>query len=184
VRIASLSIPGLRIIQPIRLEDDRGWFSETYRKDLLAEADIHDEFVQDNQSFSARAGTIRGLHFQVAPFAQAKIVRVLKGAILDVAVDLRRSSPTFLKHVAVRLDAITDEQLYVPVGFGHAFCTLEDATVISYKVSATYSAACDRVVRWNDPDLGIPWPVTEDRAILSPKDSTAPMIAESDALFN
>ena len=184
MRIASLGIPDIKIIQPIRFEDDRGWFSETYRKDLLAEAEIHDDFVQDNQSFSAQAGTIRGLHFQLAPFAQAKIVRVLNGAIFDVAVDLRTSSPTFLKHVAVRLDAKTGAQLYVPIGFAHGFCTLEDATVISYKASAIYSRECDRAVRWNDPALGIAWPVAENRTILSPKDDAAPMVSGSSSLFD
>ena len=183
MRITPLEIPDVKVIRPVRFEDDRGWFSETYRKDLLAEAGILDNFVQDNESYSAKAGTIRGLHFQTLSLAQAKIVRVLRGAILDVAVDLRRSSPSFLRHVAVRLDASMGEQVYIPVGFAHGFCTLEDATAISYKVSARYSAECDRGIRWNDPVLGVVWPFGEDRAILSHKDRAAPLVADSNFLF-
>jgi dTDP-4-dehydrorhamnose 3,5-epimerase len=184
MRTTSFRISDLKIILPIRVEDDRGWMSEIYRKDLLAEMGIDDDFAQENQSFSARAGTIRGIHFQVTPFVQAKIVRVLEGAIFDVALDLRRSSPTFMQHVAVRLDAIRGQQLYIPSGFGHGFCTLTDSTIVAYKVSAPYSCDCDRAVRWNDPSLGIEWPIAEDHAILSAKDTTAPMVAEVHALFD
>lgn len=184
MQIQSLAIPGPLFIQPRRLGDERGWFSEVYRKDLLAEAGIHDEFVQDNQSYSLQSGTIRGLHFQLEPFAQAKIVHVLQGAILDVVVDLRRSSPHFLKHVAVRLDAQTGTQIYVPVGFGHGFCTLSEMTTISYKVSAPYHAASDRGVRWNDPALAIEWPVEEAKATLSTKDREAPLALACGCLFS
>ncbi|PSC03097.1 dTDP-4-dehydrorhamnose 3,5-epimerase, partial [Alsobacter soli] len=116
-------LPDVLLISSARYGDDRGWFAETFRRDSLAAAGVTDDFVQDNQSFSVHPGTVRGLHFQLAPFAQAKLVRVLAGAILDVAVDLRRSSPTFGRHVAVRLDADAGEQLYIPAGFAHGFCT-------------------------------------------------------------
>ncbi len=183
MEIAPLEIPEVKLIRPVRLNDDRGWFSETYRRDLFSKADIFDDFVQENTSYSTKAGTVRGLHFQAAPSAQAKLVGVLSGAVFDVALDLRRSSPTFLKHVGVRLDSSTRKQLYIPVGFAHGFCTLEDQTILVYKVSSHYRADRDCGIRWNDPSLQIPWPITEAAAILSPKDRLAPLTLESGALF-
>ena len=183
MKVTDLALSGLRLIQPARLGDARGWFSETYRRDRLAEAGIADAFVQDNQSLSAEVGTVRGLHFQLAPAAQSKLVRVLQGSILDVAVDLRRSSPTFGRHVAVRLDAHAGEQLYVPVGFAHGFCTLEPDTMIAYKVGAYYSRDDDRGLRWNDPALGIAWPVARDVAVVSEKDEVAPLLADLGTVF-
>ncbi|GEP12329.1 dTDP-4-dehydrorhamnose 3,5-epimerase [Methylobacterium gnaphalii] len=168
---------------PGRHGDNRGWFSEVYRADRLAQAGIANLFVQDNQSFSAPAGTLRGLHFQTPPAAQAKLVRVLAGAILDVAVDIRRSSPTFGKYVAVRLDAEGGEQLFVPHGFAHGFCTLEPNTMVAYKVDAYYSPAHDRAIAWNDPEIGISWPVGEAEASLSAKDRAAPRLADAPELF-
>ncbi|WP_183516098.1 dTDP-4-dehydrorhamnose 3,5-epimerase, partial [Methylobacterium brachythecii] len=133
MRVLDLALPGVKRVIPGRHGDDRGWFSELYRADQLAEAGIINLFVQDNQSLSVPAGTLRGLHFQTPPAAQAKLVQVLAGAILDVAVDIRRGSPTFGKYVAVRLDAENGEQLFVPHGFAHGFCTLEPNTMVAYK---------------------------------------------------
>ncbi|ACA20122.1 dTDP-4-dehydrorhamnose 3,5-epimerase [Methylobacterium sp. 4-46] len=184
MRIVDQSIPDVKLVVPARHGDARGWFSETYRADLLAQAGITDLFIQDNQSFSAQVGTVRGIHFQTHPHAQGKLVRVVSGAILDVAVDLRRASPSYGRHVAVRLDAENGHQLYVPVGFGHAFCTLEPDTAIAYKVSGGYySPAHDGALLWNDPDLGIDWPVSPEAAILSAKDKAAPRLADLPAHF-
>ena len=184
MQVTASAIAAIKLISPTLLGDDRGWFSETYRADVLAAAGVKETFVQDNQSFSAEIGTVRGLHFQVSPFAQAKLVRVLQGAILDVAVDLRRSSPTYGQHVAVRLDAEKGEQLFVPVGFAHGFCTLEPDTMIAYKVSAYYSRECDRGVRWDDPAFGIAWPVAAATAVLSDKDRVAPLLADLGPSFD
>lgn len=183
MRTIETEIPAVKRVLPSRFGDDRGWFSETFRVDALAAGGISDVFVQDNQSFSASAGTVRGLHYQTAPAAQGKLVRVLAGSILDVAVDLRRGSPTFGRHVAVRLDAAGGEQLFVPVGFAHGFCTLEPDTMVAYKVTAYYSRENDRNMLWNDKDLGIAWPVGEADAILSDKDKVAPRFADVGDLF-
>lgn len=176
--ITSLSLPAVRLIVPDRFGDDRGFFSESYSRRTLADAGIEDEFVQDNHSLSAQVGTVRGLHYQLPPFAQAKLVRVTRGAILDVAVDIRRGSPTFGQHVAATLSAAAWNQLYVPVGFAHGFCTLEPDTEVIYKVSAYYSRAHDRGIRWNDPELRLAWPVDAAAAILSAKDQIQPRLAE------
>ncbi|MCJ2045601.1 dTDP-4-dehydrorhamnose 3,5-epimerase [Methylobacterium sp. J-078] len=179
MRRIETAIPAVKRIVPKRFGDARGWFSETYRADVLAKAGITDVFIQDNQSFSAPQGTVRGLHFQRTPMAQAKLIRVLSGAILDVAVDLRRDSPTYGQHVAVRLDAEAGEQLYVPIGFGHGFCALAPDTMVAYKVAGgVYSPEHDGALLWNDPALGIAWPVTEAEAQLSDKDRVAPRLAE------
>lgn len=183
MQVIETDISAVRRIIPNRFGDARGWFSETYRADILAAAGITDILVQDNQSFSAPVGTVRGLHFQIPPMAQAKLVRVLSGAILDVAVDLRRESSTYGRHVAVRLDAEGGEQLFIPAGFAHGFCTLEADTMVAYKVSDYYSRAHDRSLRWNDPDLAIAWPVDASLAVLSDKDQAAPLLSELDALF-
>ncbi|GJE61580.1 dTDP-4-dehydrorhamnose 3,5-epimerase [Methylobacterium trifolii] len=176
-------IPAVKRVVPKRHGDARGWFSETFRADVLARAGIVQPFLQDNQSFSAPKGTIRGLHFQLAPQAQAKLVRVLSGAILDVAVDLRRDSPTFGQHVAVTLDAEGGEQLYVPHGFAHGFCTLTPDTMVAYKVDAYYSPEHDRALVWNDPEIGIDWPVADAEAILSDKDKRAPRLSDLGTVF-
>ncbi|MGU3363119.1 dTDP-4-dehydrorhamnose 3,5-epimerase [Methylobacterium sp. M6A4_1b] len=184
MQVIETEIPAVRRVVPTRFGDERGWFCETYRADILARAGIADVFVQDNQSFSAPRGTVRGLHFQRAPMAQAKLIRVLSGAILDVAVDLRRASPTFGRHVAVRLDAQGGEQLYIPVGFGHGFCTLEPDTMVAYKVAGgVYSPEHDGGLLWNDPALAIAWPVSEAEAQLSAKDRVAPRLADLPPLF-
>ena len=183
MKIKSFEIAGPLLISPTKFSDDRGWFSETYRQDKLAEAGVADLFVQDNQSFSVHVGTIRGLHFQIEPFAQAKLVRVLSGSIFDVALDLRQSSPTFGRHVSVTLDAQAGDQFYIPAGFAHGFCTLEPNTMVAYKVNAYYSRDCDRNLLWSDPALGINWPVTATEAVVSDKDRAAPYYANLGAVF-
>lgn len=183
MRVIETEIPAVKRVVPARFGDERGWFSETFRVDRLAEAGIADAFVQDNQSFSGPRGTVRGLHFQTNPMAQGKLVRVLAGAIFDVAVDLRRASPTYGRHVTVTLDATAGAQLFVPAGFAHGFCTLEPDTMIAYKVTAYYSRENDANLRWNDPDLKISWPVSEAQAVLSDKDKAAPLFADLPAHF-
>lgn len=178
------SLPGVSLIRSPRFADPRGFFAETYaRRDFVA-AGLENDFVQDNQSCSALSGTIRGLHFQIPPFAQAKLVRVLRGRILDVVVDLRRSSLTYGKHVAVDLSAESGNQLFVPPGFAHGFCTLVDNTEVFYKVDAVYSAAHDRGLNWADPELNIGWPVSQSNAVLSDKDKALPFLSAIPFHFN
>jgi dTDP-4-dehydrorhamnose 3,5-epimerase len=172
-------------IRPKRFGDDRGWFSEAYRRDLFAAAGIDLDFVQDNESFSALPGTIRGLHYQLPPVAQDKLVRVLRGSILDVAVDIRESSPTFGKHVTRTLNANVGNQLLVPAGFAHGFITLTPDVHVAYKVTAPYAANAERAIRWDDPELAIEWPDVEgtDAPILSDKDAVAPGFADQPDKF-
>ena len=179
-----LALSGLLLLRPARHGDARGWFSEVWRRDQWEAAGVTADFVQDNQSFSAQQGTVRGLHFQLPPFAQAKLVRCVAGRVLDVAVDIRRSSPTFGQAVAVELTAEGGEQLFIPAGFAHGFCTLEPNTSLAYKVDAYYSAAHDRGVLWNDPALGIDWPVGEAEALLSEKDRKQPLLSDAADLFD
>jgi dTDP-4-dehydrorhamnose 3,5-epimerase len=180
--ILPLPLPDLKLLRPKRFGDERGWFMETYRRDALAAAGIDESFVQDNQSFSAARGTVRGLHLQRPPRAQAKLVRVLAGRILDVALDLRRSSPSFGRHVAVELEA-DGTSIYIPAGFAHGFCTLTADVMVAYKVSDTYAPEAETGVLWNDPALGIAWPVTESEATLSARDSRLPRLAELEPIF-
>src|SRR5712692_2115656 len=163
----SLPIPDVKLIRSPRISDGRGYFAETYVRANFVAVGITHEFIQDNQAGSNEAGTVRGLHFQIAPFVQTKLIRVLRGKIIDVAVDLRRSSPSHGKHIAVELSAATGEQLLVPAGFAHGYCTLETETVVFYKVDNVYSANCDRGVNWADPQLAIEWPVGPSDAIMS-----------------
>jgi dTDP-4-dehydrorhamnose 3,5-epimerase len=172
----SLDLP--RIIVPKRHIDDRGWFSETFHEQRLREIGITCRFVQDNQSSSKRAGTLRGLHFQVPPAAQAKLVGVVRGRILDVAVDVRRGSATFGRHVSVELSAESGLQVYVPIGFAHGFVTLEDDAVVMYKVSDFYSPAHDCGIFWDDPDIAVPWPFKAAEIIVSDKDRRLPFLKE------
>ncbi len=181
--VISLQIEGLLLLRPRRHADERGWFAETYRRDVLCAVGVDDRFIQDNQSVSARAGTVRGLHFQKPPQAQSKLVRVLSGAILDVAVDLRGSSPTFGHHVAVELDAAKGEMLYVPHGFAHGFCTLRNDTAVTYKCDAYYAPGHEGGLLWNDPALGIAWPVEAGAATVSAKDQALPRLAELPYIF-
>ena len=178
IEVRELELAGVYEITPQRFGDDRGFFSETYSRRSMADAGIEEEFVQDNHSLSALAGTVRGLHYQLPPFGQAKLVRVVRGAVVDVAVDIRRGSPTFGQHVAVTLSAAAWNQIYVPVGFAHGFCTLEPDTEVVYKVTAYYSRAHDRGISWNDPELGIAWPVESTTAQLSDKDRNQPRLAD------
>lgn len=172
-----LEIDGPVEIVPRKIEDERGYFSEIFRLGTFAEHVGVADFVQDNQSLSVRPGTIRGIHFQSHPAAQGKLVRCLAGKLLDVAVDLRRGSPTYGKWVSATLSPETNNQLWVPVGFGHAFCTLEPDTVISYRVTSYYSPENDRGVAWDDPDIGVEWPEIGDPETLSAKDRVQPGLA-------
>jgi dTDP-4-dehydrorhamnose 3,5-epimerase len=181
--ICEIDIPGLKLITPKRFGDSRGYFQEAWSERAFRENVEDTTFVQDNQSLSANKGTLRGLHFQKPPFAQGKLVRVLRGSILDVSVDVRKGSPTYGRHFAVRLDMENGAQIWVPPGFLHGFCTLEDNTEVFYKVTAYYSAAHDAGVLWNDPDLGIDWPVDTQSVVLSDKDKMLPRLQEVPELF-
>jgi dTDP-4-dehydrorhamnose 3,5-epimerase len=178
-----LGIPDVKLIIPKRFSDSRGYFSETWSERRFCEEIANVTFVQDNQSVSARKGTVRGLHFQKPPFAQGKLVRVVRGSILDVAVDIRSGSPTCGRHVAIRLDALEGAQLWVPPGFLHGFCTLENDTEVFYKVTSYYSASHDAGVLWNDEDLSIQWPVDANSAFLSDKDKRLPHLKDLPAYF-
>lgn len=183
MEVEQLAIPDVKLIHPKRFGDTRGFFSEVYSKSALAKAGIAMEFVQDNHSRSARKGTIRGLHYQTLPFGQDKLVRVTRGSILDVAVDLRRASPTYGKYVSAVISAENWTQILVPIGFAHGFCTLEDDTEVLYKVSNVYSPANDGGVIWNDPDIGIDWPLDGAEPVLSDKDGKLPRLRDLPALF-
>jgi dTDP-4-dehydrorhamnose 3,5-epimerase len=181
--VEATDIPDLKIVTPKRFGDNRGFFSEVYNRRAFAEAGIDLEFVQDNQSLSSQIGTLRGLHYQAPPFAQEKLVRVLKGRIFDVAVDIRRGSPTYKRWVGVELSAENFRQLLIPVGFLHAFVTLEPDCEVLYKVTAPYSAAHDGGVLWNDPDIAIIWPPEAQQPNLSAKDKVQPKLSEIDNPF-
>ncbi|MBF0305374.1 MAG: dTDP-4-dehydrorhamnose 3,5-epimerase [Alphaproteobacteria bacterium] len=183
--VSDLGLSGLRVVQPRRFADERGFFCETFNARRFAEeTGFSPAFVQDNMSLSRPPGTLRGLHFQTNPAAQAKLVSVARGAILDVAVDLRRDSPTFGRHAAIELSAENGRQLFVPCGFAHGFCTLEPDTLVTYKVTGFYSAANDSGLAWDDPDLGIAWPVSPAAVVLSDKDRVHPRLAELPPLFS
>jgi len=177
-----LEVPELIELTPRRFGDDRGFFSEVWNHARFAEAGIPAQFVQDNVSLSRTRGVLRGLHFQTPPAAQAKLVRVSRGSIFDVGVDIRRSSPTFGRWAGVVLSAEKWNQLYVPEGFAHGFVTLEDDTEVTYKVSAAYSPEHDRSIRFDDPAIGIAWPLDGD-PVLSDKDAAAPLLADVETGF-
>jgi dTDP-4-dehydrorhamnose 3,5-epimerase len=172
-----LAIPVVVLVRPKKFGDARGYFMETYNAEAFAAAGIAASFVQDNQSLSAARGVVRGLHFQVPPTPQAKLVRVLKGAVFDVAVDLRMGSPSYGRWCAATLTAEGAEQLFVPRGFAHGFCTLEPGTEVAYKVDGPYAPDCEGGLAWNDPDLAIAWPIAEEEAQLSGKDAGLPGLA-------
>ncbi len=182
MQIESTDIPDVKIITPKRFGDHRGFFSEVFNAQSFAEVSTK-PFVQDNHSLSGQTGTIRGLHFQTPPFAQDKLVRVARGSVLDVAVDIRRSSPTFGRYVAVELSATNWRQLWVPAGFAHGFCTLEPDCEVLYKVTAYYSAANDFGLPFDDPDIAIQWPISIGDAVLSDKDRKHPSLATHENLF-
>jgi dTDP-4-dehydrorhamnose 3,5-epimerase len=179
VKIESLAIPDVKLIAQPKIGDARGFFSETWKEKALTEAGISVHFVQDNHAFSAAKDTVRGLHFQLEPMAQDKLIRVTRGAILDVAVDIRRGSPTFGRHVSAVLSAENWAQLWVPKGFAHGYCTLEPDTEVIYKVTAYYSPQHDRGILWDDPALAIAWPVSRANAQLSDKDKVQPTLASA-----
>ncbi len=183
LEVRGLELDGLLELRPNRLSDERGFFSEVWREDRLAEAGINARFVQDNHSFSTARGVLRGLHFQRPPAAQDKLVRVSRGSIFDVAVDIRRGSPTFGKWAGLVISAAEWNQLFVPSGFAHGFVTLEEDSEVLYKVSAPYSPEHERAIRFDDPAIGIEWPVAAGELILSDKDRSAPPLAEVDTGF-
>jgi len=182
MQVEAISISGLKKIIPARFGDTRGYFSEVFKREWFRENVADVEFVQDNESLSAQAGTIRGLHFQSEPFAQGKLVRCIRGRLLDVAVDIRTGSPTFGQWAAVELSPDNGEQFWVPAGFAHGFMTLAADTVISYKVTAPYSAAHDRGVKWDDPAIGIKWPMVGD-CVMSDKDAKQPLLSDLPEYF-
>ena len=174
MQVQELAIPDVKVLTPTRFGDQRGFFSEVYSRRTLVEAGFDTAFVQDNHSWSAQRGTVRGLHFQTPPHTQDKLVRAVRGSVFDVAVDLRRNSPTYGRHVSVVLSAAAWNQVLVPVGFAHGFMTLEPDTEVIYKVSDYYAPKYDEGLRWNDPVLGIRWPIPEKEALLSDKDRRQP----------
>lgn len=183
LEIRDLALDGVREIRPRRFSDERGFFSETWNEERWREAGIDFRFVQDNHSLSSSRGVLRGLHFQAPPFAQAKLVRVTRGSVFDVAVDIRPGSPSYRRWAATLLSAAEWNQLLIPEGFAHAFLTLEPDTEVQYKVTRPYSAEHDRAIRFDDPAIGIEWPIPADELILSDKDRSAPLLADVDSGF-
>jgi dTDP-4-dehydrorhamnose 3,5-epimerase len=175
--VESTTLEAVLLIVARRFADDRGRFCETYNRQAFERVGVSCEFIQDNQSFSRRVGTVRGLHFKITPFAQAKLVRVLRGAIFDVAVDIRRGSETYGKSFGATLSAENGRQLFVPAGFAHGFCTLQAETEVLYKVNAPYSRDHERGLKWNDPALGIAWPIDETGAVILDRDRELPSLA-------
>ena len=181
--IRELEIPDVKLFVPKRFSDVRGCFCETWCERVFRENVENVIFVQDNQSLSVNRGTVRGLHLQKPPEAQGKLVRVLRGSILDVAVDVRRGSPTYTQYVAVKLDAAEGAQLWIPPGFLHGYCTLEDNTEVFYKVTSYYSPSHEVGVRWNDPEININWPIEAESAVLSQKDQLNPVLRDLPDFF-
>jgi len=185
VQVVALDIPEVKLLTPRKHGDARGFFSEVYSaRSLAAIAGITETFVQDNHAYSAESGVVRGLHFQLEPMAQGKLVRVTRGAILDVAVDIRRGSPTFGRHVSAVISAQNWTQIWVPKGFAHGYCTLEPDTEVLYKTTALYAPDLDRGLAWDDPALGIAWPVDTTSANVSAKDRAQPKLAELPSSFS
>jgi len=183
MEIRTFDIAGPVLIVPKKHMDARGYFAEIFRKEVLHSWIGEVEFVQENQSRSSRPGTVRGLHFQVAPSAQAKLVRVARGAIFDVAVDLRKSSPSYGRHISAKLSVENLAGLYIPVGFAHGFCTLEPETEVIYKVSSYYDPSAEKGLLWNDPALKIAWPVESSAVTVSDRDRAYPFLSELGAWF-
>jgi len=183
LNVERLAIPDVLLLKPKKFGDDRGFFSEVYNLDVFQAAGLKAPFVQDNHSRSAQQGVVRGLHYQRPPKAQGKLVRVVKGSVYDVAVDFRKGSPYFGQWVGATLSAENWTQIWVPPGFLHGFCTLEPETEVIYKVTDYYAPECDAGIYWNDPALGIDWPMDPAYAVLSGKDSTAPMFADVESPF-
>ena len=183
VKIESSNIDDVKIIWPDKFGDHRGFFSETFNSDKFKRSGLDLSFCQDNHSLSEKAGTLRGLHFQINPYAQDKLLRVTRGAIYDVAVDIRVGSPTFGKWVGYEISAKLWNQIFIPVGFAHGFCTLEDNTEVMYKVTAPYSPENERGLAWNDGKLAIDWPIDINAPILSEKDANYPELRNSPTFF-
>lgn len=183
IEIEQTKLPGVLVITPRRFGDERGFFSESWNKARLAEHGVTLDFVQDNHSLSRQRGTVRGLHYQVPPHAQAKLVRCGRGALLDVAVDIRKGSPTFAQWLAVELSAENGKQLLVPEGFAHGFVTLQPDTEIIYKCTDYYAPDCDRSIAFDDPQIGVAWGVDRAGALLSEKDAAAPALSAADTPF-
>jgi dTDP-4-dehydrorhamnose 3,5-epimerase len=184
MQIERLDIPDILLVKPTKHGDRRGFFSETFRADAFAVHGVEAAFVQDNHVHSAQKGVLRGLHFQLPPHAQGKLVRCTRGAILDVGVDIRVGSPTYGRHVAVELSAANWHQLWIPSGFAHGYITLEDNCETIYKVTDYYAPECDRGIAWNDPALGIDWQLPASEVILSDKDRQQPALAEAAPAFH
>ena len=178
MQIERLAIPEVLLITPVRLGDARGWFSETYVKRALAAYGVDDDFTQDNQAYSAQRGTLRGLHLQIPPEPISKLVRCLKGAIFDVAVDVRAGSPTYGRWAGAELTAENGRQLYCPRGFAHAYVTLTSDTEVFYKIDGYYAPACERGLRWNDPAIAVEWPVAAADIITNARDRDLPLLAD------
>lgn len=183
MNVQPLAIPDVLVLTPPRFGDQRGFFSETWNQRRFAELGISGPFVQDNHAASTERGVLRGLHLQIGPSAQGKLVRVTRGSIWDVAVDVRQGSPTFGRWVGMEISARNWRQIWVPVGFLHGYCTLEPDTEVIYKVTADYDKQAERGVIWNDPAIGIDWPVNSERAILSEKDRILPRLSECPVWF-
>ncbi len=175
MNVIETALAGVRILEPQVFGDARGWFMESWSKKKMEDAGITVDFVQDNHSFSAQKGTLRGLHYQLNPMAQAKLLRVSRGAIFDVAVDIRRGSPTYAKWVGVELTAENARQLFIPRGFAHGFITLTDDVEVQYKADNFYAPTCDGNIRWDDPEIGVAWPLAP--VVLSEKDAKAPLLS-------
>jgi len=178
MEIRDTGLPGLKLVRPRYFEDERGYFVELFKRSSFREAGLPHDFVQDNASLSRQPGTLRGMHWQAPPFAQAKLVRVAKGAVLDMVVDLRRGSPTYGQNFAVELSAENRLQLMVPRGFAHGFLTLEPESEVIYKCDAFYHAAAERGVHWADPDLALPWPDEPEVCVVSDKDRAWPRLRD------
>jgi dTDP-4-dehydrorhamnose 3,5-epimerase len=183
IEVRSLLLDGLLELRPQRFNDQRGFFSEVWREDHLSEIGIHSRFVQDNHSYSRKRGVLRGMHFQVPPSAQDKLVRVSRGSIFDVAIDVRAGSSTFGRWEGVQLSAVEWNQLFIPQGFAHGFVTLEEDTEVVYKVTSVYAPEHERAVRFDDPEIGIEWPVELDAVIISEKDRAAPPLSAIETSF-
>lgn len=183
MKFLDTALPDIRIVLPQRIGDVRGFFSEVWNARDFSSVGVHAVFVQDNHVRNPHKGTLRGLHYQVPPAAQGKLLRVTRGAVFDVAVDIRRGSPSFGRHAAAVLSADNWYQLWIPPGYAHGYCTLEDDTEVQYKVTDFYSPSCDRGIAWDDPRLMITWPVTAETATLSERDRNLPRLAEQTDLF-
>jgi len=182
MEIIKTEIPGLLIIKPQIFDDKRGYFVESYSENRYKEAGITADFIQDNISGS-KHGVVRGFHYQLAPYSQAKLIQVLEGTVLDIAIDLRKGSPTFGQHYSIELSADNNIQFYIPQGFGHGFSVLTESATFSYKCDNYYNREAERGINFNDPHLGIDWKILADEMIISPKDSALPLLKEAEMNF-